>query len=226
MSTLSAETTAAGRAQPATILIVDDQADNRYALTQVLADLEQRVVEADSGENALRFLLREECALILLDAQMPGLDGYGTAELIRQRARSQHIPIIFVSAVDREDSHVVRAYALGAVDYVFKPVNPIILRSKVAVLVDLYRKSVEVQRKAELERQLLEENLRVRQEKLQAEQQLRQVEERQTAILRSLPIVLYSTKVDARFSGPRFVSETTAHAVGFSPEQFILNAKL
>jgi len=217
---------AGGRMPPATILIVDDQADNRYALAQVLADLEQRVVEAASGEDALRFLLREECALILLDAHMPGLDGYATAELIRRRAKSHHIPIIFVSAVDREDSHVVRAYALGAVDYVFKPVNPIILRSKVAVLVELYRKSVEVQRKAEFERHLLEENLRVRQEKLQAEQQLRQVEERQTAILRSLPIVLYSTKVDAMFSGPRFVSETIAHAVGFSPEQFIVNANL
>jgi PAS domain S-box-containing protein len=223
---LTTDVVSAGRAPPATILIVDDQADNRYALIQVLADLEQRVVEAASGEDALRFLLREECALILLDAQMPGLDGYATAELIRRRARSNHIPIIFVSAVDREDSHVVRAYALGAVDYVFKPVNPIILRSKVAVLIDLYRKSVEVQRKAELERQLLEENLRVRQEKLHAEQQLRRVEERQTAILRSLPIVLYSTRVDARFDGPRFVSETIAHAVGFSPEQFIVNGNL
>ena len=214
------------RNAPATILIVDDQADNRYALRQVLADLEQRVVEAASGEDALRFLLREECSLILLDAHMPGLDGYATAELIRRRDRSHHIPIIFVSAIDREDSHVARAYALGAVDYVFKPVNPVILRSKVAVLMELYRKSIEVQRKAEFERQLLEENLRVRQEKLQAEQQLRQVEERQTAILRSLPIVLYSTKVDALFSGPRFVSETIAHAVGFSPEQFIVNGNL
>jgi CheY-like chemotaxis protein len=214
------------RAAPATILIVDDQADNRYALAQVLGDLEQRVIEAASGEDALRFLLREECALILLDAQMPGLDGYATAELIRRRDRSHHIPIIFVSAVDRDDSHVARAYALGAVDYVFKPVNPVILRSKVAVLVELYRKSVEVQRKAELERHLLEENLRVRQEKLQAEQQLRQVEERQTAILRSLPIVLYSTKVGASFSGPRFLSETIAQAVGFAPETFIVDAEL
>jgi signal transduction histidine kinase len=214
------------RTAPGTILIVDDQADNRYALAQVLSDLDQRVVEAASGEDALRFLLREDCALILLDAQMPGLDGYVTAELIRRRDKSHHIPIIFVSAVDRDDSHVARAYALGAVDYVFKPVNPVILRSKVAVLVELYRKSVEVQRKAEFERHLLEENLRVRQEKLQAEQQLRQVEERQTAILRSLPIVLYSTKVGAAFSGPRFLSETIAQAVGFAPEAFIVDAEL
>src|ERR1043165_4890203 len=213
-------------ATQATILIVDDEPDNRFALSHVLAELEQRIVEAASGEDALRFLLRDECAVILLDANMPGLDGYATAELIRRRDRSHHIPIIFVSAIDREDSHVARAYALGAVDYVFKPVNPVILRSKAAVLVDLYRKSVEVQRKAELERHLLEENLRVRQEKLQTEQQLRQVEERQTAILRSLPIVLYSTKVGASFSGPRFLSETIAQTVGFAPESFIVDGEL
>src|SRR5215211_7232166 len=124
----------------ATILVVDDEPDNRFALSHVLAELDQRVVEAASGEDALRFLLREECALILLDAHMPGLDGYMTAELIRRRERSRHIPIIFVSAVDRDDEHIARAYAMGAVDYVFKPVDPIILRSKVAVLVDLYRK--------------------------------------------------------------------------------------
>ena len=114
----------------------------------MLAELEQNVVEAASGEDALRFLLREECAVILLDANMPGLDGYTTAELIRRRERSRHIPIIFVSAIDRDDEHIARAYAMGAVDYVFKPVDPVILRSKVSVLVDLYLKNEEVQRKA------------------------------------------------------------------------------
>src|ERR1700754_2441502 len=160
----------------ATILVVDDEPDNRFALSHVLAELEQRIVEAASGEDALRFLLREECAVILLDAHMPGLDGYTTAELIRRRERSRHIPIIFVSAIDRDDEHVARAYAMGAVDYVFKPVDPVILRSKVAVLVDLYRKSAEVERKVTLERFLQEENFRIRQEKLEAERQLRQVE--------------------------------------------------
>ena len=201
----------------ATILIVDDEPNNRFALAQVLAELEETVVEAESGEDALRFLLREECALILLDAHMPGMDGYMTAELIRRRERSRHIPIIFVSAVDRDDEHIARAYAMGAVDYVFKPVDPIILRSKAAVLVDLYRMSAEVQRKAALEHFLQEENLRFRQEKLEAERQLRQVEERQTAIMRSLPIALYSAAIGFGFVGPRFISEAIANLVGFPP---------
>jgi PAS domain S-box-containing protein len=205
----------------ATILIVDDEANNRFALAQVLAELEETVVEAASGEDALRFLLREDCAVILLDAHMPGIDGYMTAELIRRRERSRHIPIIFVSAVDRDDEHIARAYAMGAVDYVFKPVDPVILRSKVAVMVDLYQKNVEVERKAALERFLQEENLRIRQEKLEAERQLRQVEERQTAIVRSLPIALYSCEGDAGFAGPRFISDVIAELIGFAPQEFL-----
>ena len=205
----------------ATILVVDDEPDNRFALSHVLAELEQRVVEAASGEDALRFLLREECAVILLDANMPGLDGYATAELIRRRERSRHIPIIFVSAIDKDDEHIARAYAMGAVDYVFKPVDPVILRSKISVLVDLYLKNEEVRRQGQLERMLQEENLRIRQEKFEAEQRLRQVEERQTAIVRSLPIALYSARVTGRFSGPRFVSEGMAQAIGFPAARFV-----
>lgn len=210
----------------ATILIVDDEPNNRFALAQVLAELEETVVEAASGEDALRFLLREECAVILLDAHMPGIDGYTTAELIRRRERSRHIPIIFVSAIDRDDEHIARAYAMGAVDYVFKPVDPVILRSKVAVLVDLYRKSAEVERKVALERFLQEENFRIRQEKLEAERQLRQVEERQAAIVRSLPIALYSASVDSGFAGPRFISDVIADSIGFSPHLFLEDPQL
>jgi PAS domain S-box-containing protein len=205
----------------ATILVVDDEPDNRFALSHVLAELEQRIVEAGSGEDALRFLLREECAVILLDANMPGLDGYATAELIRRRERSRHIPIIFVSAIDKDDEHIARAYAMGAVDYVFKPVDPVILRSKITVLVDLYLKNEEVRRQAQLERMLQEENLRIRQEKLEAERQLRQIEERQTAIVRSLPLALYSARLKGRFSGPRFVSEGMAEAIGFPAARFV-----
>ena len=205
----------------ATILIVDDEPDNRFALSHVLAELEQKIVEAGSGEDALRFLLREECAVILLDANMPGLDGYATAELIRRRERSRHIPIMFVSAIDKDDEHIARAYAMGAVDYVFKPVDPVILRSKIAVLVDLYLKNEAVRRQAQLERVLQEENLRIRQEKLEAERQLRQIEERQTAIVRSLPIALYSARLKGRFSGPRFVSEGMAQAIGFPAARFV-----
>lgn len=178
------------------------------------------------GEDALRFLLRNDCAVIVLDAIMPDLDGYATAELIRRRERSRHIPIIFVSAIDKDDEHIARAYAMGAVDYVFKPVDPVILRSKIAVLVDLYLKTEEIRRQAQLERMLQEENLRIRQEKLEAERQLRQIEERQTTIVRSLPIALYSVRPNNRFCGPRFVSEGIAQAIGFPAPQFLENPDL
>jgi len=214
------------RASKATILVVDDEPSNRFALAQVLLELEQVIVEASSGEDALRYLLREECAVILLDANMPGLDGYSTAELIRRREKSRHIPIIFVSAIDRDDEHVARAYRMGVVDYVFKPVDPMILRSKVSVLVELYLKNAEVRRKAELERFLQEENLRIRQEKIEAERQLREVEGRQTAIVRSLPIALYSASVDGRFSGPRFIGDGIAETLGFATRQFVDNPDL
>ncbi|HEY6643196.1 response regulator [Povalibacter sp.] len=210
-----------GRPDAATILVVDDEAKNRYALVQVLADLEENVVEVASGEDALRFLLREECAVILLDANMPGLDGYTTAELIRRRDRSRHIPIIFVSAIDRDDKHVRHAYALGAVDYVFKPVDPLILRSKVSVLVELFKKNAEAHRAARLEHLLLEENFRIRQEKLEAERQLRQSEEQQALILRSLPIAVYSSELDSNLAGPRFVGDGIAGLTGFPRVQFI-----
>jgi CheY-like chemotaxis protein len=214
------------RPLPATILVVDDEEKNRYALREVLADLEQDVVEVASGEDALRFLLRNDCAVILLDASMPGMNGYATAELIRHRERSRHIPIIFVSAIDRDDVHVRHAYALGAVDYVFKPVDPVILRSKVAVLVELYRKGAEAQRAAQLERVLLEENFRIRQEKLEAERQLRESEAKQALMLRSLPVAIYSSRPGGDFSGPRFIGDGIASVVGFERQQFVDNPDL
>jgi len=217
---------AALRPLPATILVVDDEKKNRYALREVLADLEQDVVEVASGEDALRFLLGNDCAVILLDASMPGMNGYATAELIRHRERSRHIPIIFVSAIDRDDVHVRHAYALGAVDYVFKPVDPVILRSKVAVLVELYRKGAEAQRAAQLERVLLEENFRIRREKLEAERQLRESEAKQALMLRSLPVAIYSSRPGDDFSGPRFIGDGIASVVGFERQRFVDNPQL
>ena len=152
---------------------------------------------------------------------MPGLDGYATAELIRRRDRSRHIPIIFVSAIDKDDEHIARAYAMGAVDYVFKPVDPIILRSKIAVLVELYLKNDEVQRKAQLERMLQEENLRIRQEKLEAERQLRQIEERQTVdpALAADRAVQRAARWPFRRAALRR-AKASAQAVGFRADAF------
>ncbi|MFC3712861.1 response regulator [Sphingoaurantiacus capsulatus] len=174
----------------ARVLVVDDDERNLLALTTVLEDVAD-VVTASSGEEALRHLLKDDFAVILLDVYMPGIDGYETAQIIRQREQSKRIPIIFVSAVNKEDDHLLRGYAMGAVDYVFKPVEPMILKSKVAVFVDLFEKTREIQRKAEREQRLLDENLRVNTEKLLAEQALRRAEEQQAAIIRSLPLALY-----------------------------------
>src|SRR4051794_39060377 len=126
--------------EQANILIVDDQEENLLALEAVLEPLGQRLVRATSGEEALGALLRGEFALILLDVQMPNMDGFQTAAFIKQRAKTQHIPIIFLTALSKELHHVFRGYSAGAVDYVVKPFDPMILRSKVQVFVDLYRK--------------------------------------------------------------------------------------
>ncbi|HRO15614.1 MAG TPA: response regulator, partial [Paracoccus sp. (in: a-proteobacteria)] len=147
---------------PARVLIVDDDDGNLVALQAVLAGMGHDIVAARSGPEALRAVLRDEFAVILLDVRMPGMDGYETAELIRQRSRSRHVPIIFLSGVDKEAAHQFRGYAAGAVDYVLKPVEPLVLRSKVAVFTQLFEQRQQMRRTAEAERRLLAENLAVR----------------------------------------------------------------
>ena len=130
------------------ILMVDDHPENLVALEAILDSLGQNLVKATSGTEALRCLLDQDFAVILLDVQMPGMDGFETATLIRQRPRSQHTPIIFITAINRSDTHVSRGYSLGAVDYLFKPIEPEILISKVAVFVSLHKKTAEVEQQA------------------------------------------------------------------------------
>jgi PAS domain S-box-containing protein len=125
----------------ASVLLVDDQTENLLALEAVLKPLGLNTVRATSGEQALRRLLEEDFAAILLDVQMPGMDGFETAEYIKQRERTQHIPIIFLTAIDKERQQVFRGYSVGAVDYLFKPFDPDVLRSKVQIFVDLYEKN-------------------------------------------------------------------------------------
>ncbi|HMA50007.1 MAG TPA: response regulator [Magnetospirillaceae bacterium] len=203
------------------ILIVDDKPQNLLVLADLLAPLGEEIIQAQSGKEALRVLLQREVAIILLDVQMPDIDGYELAGLVRQRERSRSTPIIFITAHDRDSEEITKGYALGAVDYVFKPVAPVILRAKVSVFVDLFRKTLAAKEQAAMERILLSENLRVRTEKIEAEMALRQVEERQALIVRSLPIALYTAELGTHFSGPRFLSESMAEQVGFEPAQFI-----
>ena len=132
---------AAETPEPIKILLVDDQADNLLSAGAVLESLGQEVVTAESGREALRHLLDQDFAVIVLDVMMPDMDGFETAALIRERQRSRHTPIIFLTALGRSEEHIRRGYTLGAVDYLSKPFVPEILRTKVGVFVELHRKS-------------------------------------------------------------------------------------
>ena len=131
---------------PTNILIVDDDPSKTVALRSVLDPLGENIVEARSGADALRYLLKEDFAVILLDVRMPIMDGFETAELIRQRPASELTPIIFVTALDQAQTDMGRGYELGAVDFVFSPIVPAILRAKVQVFVELYKAQHELRR--------------------------------------------------------------------------------
>jgi len=133
---------------PVNILAVDDSADKLLALSALLSELGQNVITAKSGREALRHLLRQEFAVVLLDVNMPGMDGFETAALMRQRQKSEHTPIIFITAYG-DETHATRGYSLGAVDYILAPVEPEVLRTKVGVFVELFRKTAQIRRQAE-----------------------------------------------------------------------------
>ncbi|HTL90171.1 MAG TPA: ATP-binding protein [Leptolyngbya sp.] len=179
---------------PVNILLVDDQPENLLALEAVLGRLGENLVQASSGEEALRCLLNRDFAVILLDVQMPGIDGFETANLIRSRARSQHTPIIFLTAFDASEQGVFKGYSLGAVDYLIKPINSEILISKVSVFVDLFKKTAAIQQQAA---QLTAINA-----------QLRQSEERFRSLSASSPVGIFVIDQDGRctYTNPRFQS--------------------
>jgi two-component system, sensor histidine kinase and response regulator len=132
------------------VLLVDDQPANLVALDAMLSGLGQNLIHAASGREALKWLLSNDCAVILLDVKMPEMDGFETASLIRERDRSRHTPIIFLTAADRSQTQAVRGYAVGAVDYLTKPVVPEFVRSKVAVFVELAKKNALLRRQTEM----------------------------------------------------------------------------
>ena len=132
----------------ANLLLVDDRQENLLALQAILEPLGHRLVSVTSGTAALKELLLDDFACILLDVQMPELDGFQLATLIKQRRRSRHIPIVFVTALSKEETHVYRGYSAGAVDYIFKPIDPDVLRSKMSVFVELWEKSRQIQQQA------------------------------------------------------------------------------
>ncbi|WP_225847422.1 response regulator [Streptomyces sp. HPF1205] len=143
--------------QKAKILLVDDRPENLLALEAILSALDQTLVRASSGEEALKALLTDDFAVILLDVQMPGMDGFETAAHIKRRERTRDIPIIFLTAINHGPHHTFRGYAAGAVDYISKPFDPWVLRAKVSVFVDLYMKNVQLREQAGLLRLQLEQ---------------------------------------------------------------------
>ncbi|MEO6418532.1 MAG: ATP-binding protein, partial [Polyangiaceae bacterium] len=132
------------------VLLVDDNAANLVALEAILMPLGYRTVKARSGEEALKHLLQEDFTVILLDVQMPGMDGFEAASAIKAHPRTADIPIIFVTAISREASHIFKGYAHGAVDYLLKPFEPEVLRAKVSIFVDLHRKDAKIRAQAAL----------------------------------------------------------------------------
>jgi len=138
----------------ANILVVDDRQDGLLALEAVLSSDRYDLFKASSGQEALRYAMFKDFAVILLDVQMPEMDGFETAQLLRETNRSQYTPIIFVTAINKEIRHINQGYESGAVDYIFKPFDPFILQSKVNVFVELFEKNLQIKKQADLLRQI------------------------------------------------------------------------
>src|SRR5574338_111701 len=139
------------------ILLVDDKPENLLSLEAMLDGLGQNLVKASTGFEALKAVLKQDFAVILLDVQMPGMDGFETADLIKEREKSRHTPIIFLTAYSKSEMLVAKGYSMGAVDYILKPIVPEVLRAKVAAFIDLFRMTQEIKRlNADLEKRAQE----------------------------------------------------------------------
>jgi CheY-like chemotaxis protein len=144
----------------ANILLVDDRDENLVALEAILGSLDQTLVRARSGEEALRAMLTNDFAVILLDIVMPGMDGFEIARAIKRRRKTREVPIIFLTAADAGPDYAFRGYSAGAVDYIAKPFDPWVLRAKVSVFVELYRKNIQLREQAEQLRNQVPTDLR------------------------------------------------------------------
>lgn len=190
------------------ILVVDDQPDSLLAMEAALGDLAADVVLARTGRDALRALLARDFAVVILDVRMPGLDGFETAGLIRQRDRSRNTPIIFVTGYEEASSQVMRGYASGAVDYLVKPVSAEILRFKVRIFVDLARQRGEL----EAANRKLRESAR----------ELGAAEERNRLLIEQLPpgVFLYRASLDPA-GPPLYVSQQIRTVLGYRPDEWL-----
>jgi signal transduction histidine kinase len=182
------------------ILLVDDRPDKLLALEAILSDLGQNLIKATSGREALRQLLQRDFAVVLLDVSMPGMDGFETAALMRQRLYSEHTPVIFVTSHNDADNHIARGYSLGAVDYISSPVVPQVLKTKVSVFVELYKKTEQIKQQAK---------------------RLLQVEEaehrkRLISVLEAYPDIVFVVGADRSIEFKNPAAEEFARAVGMT----------
>jgi PAS domain S-box-containing protein len=198
----------AREARRAPILLVDDREQNLVALEAILEPLGQELVRATSGEAALRELLRRDFAVILLDVQMPGMDGFETARLIKQRERTRHTPILFLTAISRESEQVFRGYSAGAVDYILKPFDPDVLRSKVAVFVELWQKG----------EQLREQEVELR--RREVEEAVFESEERYRTLAEAMPQIVWINDLEGRAT---YYNRRWFEYTGIDPEQATQN---
>jgi PAS domain S-box-containing protein len=183
------------RPGPVEILLVDDRPENLLALEAILEPLEQTLIKAHSGDEALRKLLLHDFAVILLDVQMPGINGFETARLIKSRERTKYIPIIFLTAISKDEQYVFEGYSVGAVDYMAKPFQPDILRSKVNVYVDLYLKQKQLS-----EQQVLLRESEVRELELKHKLEITESEARFSDIVASMMDAIIVFDTDGRIS--------------------------
>ncbi|MCP4401382.1 MAG: EAL domain-containing protein [bacterium] len=210
------------------ILLVDDRPENLLALEHVLDDLDCLISTATSGPEALRLLLKHDFALVLLDVQMPGMDGFEVAEMMRGKRKTQHIPIIFVTAISKEQKHVFKGYESGAVDYLFKPLDTDSLRSKAKVFIELHRQKSLLERYAEnLEREIARRK--------NVEEALRKSEERHRTVLESAPdpVVVYDMDGRVTYLNPAFsrvfgwsLNEGGEQHIDFVPVEHLPEARL
>lgn len=203
------------------LLIVDDDKTKLRVMEEILADMDIQIMKADSGNEAFRLLMKNDFAVILLDVKMPGIDGFETADLIRKRVRSQNTPIIFITSYSPDEINVKKGYSLGTVDYVFSPINPEILRSKVSVFVKLSKLNEEKNAAEQLSPQESAQP-----EEAESKHGLRKkTSERLDFIFNSLPVVILTLKATEDFT-VTFATRNTFEFLGYTPDELINNPGL
>ncbi|MCW8801624.1 MAG: response regulator, partial [Desulfobacter sp.] len=204
------------------ILAVDDRPENLLALENLLESPELEIVKAGSGDEALSKTIDHEFALILLDVQMPGMDGYETAELLRSVKKTSKIPIIFVTAANKEDHHVFKGYESGAVDYLLKPLEPVILTSKVKIFIELHRQRILLEEKTrDLDAKVVElEALKFELEEEVKERKKAEEKQKRTtnfirALLDAVPTPVFYKDKEGRYQG---CNNAFSNFMGLTPD--------